>query len=131
MVIFDQCFPELGWDSVAHHHLGKAVQSIEQQASFELGLFSGLSGLAFATWYLSRGGKRYRTLRRRLDDVLIPQAITVSEAMKWPEQGIDVGQFDLISGLTGIGVYLNCHREDSGHDEALRKVLLSLVALIF
>jgi lantibiotic biosynthesis protein len=127
---FDQCFPEQGWDRVAHHHLEKAVQGIEQQASVGLGLFSGLSGLAFATWYLSRGGKRYRTLRRRLNDVLIPQIITVAEAMKWPEQGADVGQFDLISGLTGIGVYLNCHWQESGHDEALRKVLMSLGALI-
>src|SRR5262245_16930153 len=58
----DACFPYGKWDVVGHHYLTCAAGGAEEQPYLSMGLFGGLSGLAFAAWLLSRGGTRYRKL---------------------------------------------------------------------
>jgi hypothetical protein len=72
----DQCFPEQRWDITGKAHLEIAGRSAELSSGLGTGLFSGLSGLAFAGWQLSRG--RYCYQRFRFVDVTIS-----SEEARW------------------------------------------------
>src|SRR5579871_2444982 len=43
---FDRCFPGAGWDKIAHQAILRATQNIGPGQA--IGLFGGLSGLAYA-----------------------------------------------------------------------------------
>jgi len=125
----DACLPDEGWDVTGHHCIELAAQAMEGQTHRPMGLFSGLSGLAFASWCLSRGGTRYRRLLAGIDEVLVPQVIAQVHHLSGQRHGVSVGQFDLISGLTGVGTYLLCRREEPGLTAALTAILSCLVEL--
>jgi lantibiotic biosynthesis protein len=125
----DSCFPNEGWDVTAHRYLTLAAQGAEHSGYLAPGLFGGLSGLAFAAWFLSCNGTRYQRLLRALEDPLLPQTVALSGALSQPKEGVSVGQFDLISGLSGVGAYLVCRRNNEEATAALRTVLGGLVAL--
>jgi lantibiotic modifying enzyme len=123
------CFPADEWDVIGHGYLELAVRDIESRSYLPAGIFGGLSGLAFAAWSLSQGGKRYRKLLATLDEALLPQAISLAQRLTLQKKDVSVGQFDLISGLSGVGAYLLCRKDEPHVATALKAVLRSLVAL--
>src|SRR5437762_10750262 len=123
------CFPDDDWDAIGHGYLVLAVRDIESRSYLPTGIFGGLSGLAFAAWSLSQGGKRYRKLLAAVEEVLLPQAIGLANRLAIQKKDVSVGQFDLISGLSGVGAYLLCRKDEPQVATALRGVLSSLVAL--
>jgi lantibiotic biosynthesis protein len=125
----DACFPHEVWDYTGHRYLTLATRGAEHPGYLPMGLFAGLSGLAFAAWSLSRQGTRYQKLLRNIEEVLVPQTIKLADALFLQEQSVSVSQFDLISGLTGVGAFLLCRRGHTESDAALRAILRSLVAL--
>ena len=125
----EKCFPDENWDVIGHQYLELAARGAEQLSSLPAGIFAGLSGLAFASWYLSRGGKRYCKLLTTLEEVLLPQTLGLANMLTMQKKNVSVGQFDLISGLSGIGAYLLCRKDDPQMVVGLRTVLRSLVAL--
>jgi hypothetical protein len=126
----DACFPDEGWDATAHRYLTLAARGAERSGYLATGLFGGLSGLAFAARYLSRNGTRYQKLLTAIEEPLLSQTLGLADALSRQRQGVSVGQFDLISGLSGVGAYLLCRREYEEAVAALRAVLRSLVALV-
>lgn len=125
-----QCFPNRGWDGVAHQYLALAAQSLEDP-SFPLespGLFGGLAGICFAAQYLSQGGARYHRLRTTLDVLLADQVHTLGSASLVID-GVGPGDYDLISGVTGIGAYLLAHTDTDTRASALDLVLNRLLFL--
>lgn len=126
----DACFPNEGWDATAHSYLALAARGAERSGYLATGLFSGLSGLAFAAWYLSRNGTRYQKLLTAIEGALLSQqTVGLAGALARQRQGVSVGLFDLISGLSGVGAYLLCRREHEEAVAALRAVLRALIAL--
>ncbi len=125
----DACFPTDDWDVVGHHYIELAARAAEQQPYLPAGMFAGLSGLAFATWYLSHGGKRYHRLLASVEELLIPQTVELANALCRQPQKVSVAQFDLISGLSGVGAYLLCRKEAPEAADALQAVLRGLVEL--
>ncbi len=104
----DRCFPDQEWDRVAHNFIVPAARSLEAAsgAPLWLGLFGGLAGLCFVTHYLSRNGTRYQRLLSTLEDLLFQRS---SQTMRLPDPfpgGVGFGDYDVISGPTGIGAYL-------------------------
>jgi class I lanthipeptide synthase len=89
-----------------------------------LGLFGGLSGLAFAASALS-GGTRYRRLLASLDEALAPEAAALGESLRSGSGPGPMNDFDVISGASGIGAYLL--RRDP--HQVLPQVLSGLVSL--
>ena len=124
----DACLPGEGWDITGHRYLEIAARAAEQHYDLPVGLFSGLSGLAFAAQYLSQGGKRYRRLLASFEEALFPQVITLASHLT--EREVSVSEFDLISGLSGMGVYLLSRKEMTGARSALQIVLRSLTELM-
>jgi hypothetical protein len=125
----DSCFVGEGWDITGREHLELAVRSAEATAQVPLGLFSGLSGLAFGAWQLSRGGTRYQRLLARLDEAICDQSITLADNVRARHHGVTVGDFDVISGLSGVGAYLLCRRDQPDTRAALSSVIDALIQL--
>jgi lantibiotic biosynthesis protein len=124
----DEVYRRDGWDERAHEYLRLAARGAEAQARLPSGLYSGLAGLAFGAWYLSREETRYRRLLATLDAALFAQlARTTSQNVR---HGVDVTTFDLISGFAGIGRYLLLRAREPAHRAALEAVLRALVALL-
>ena len=68
----DACFPDEGWDGTGHRYLTLAARGAESSSYLPVGLSSGLSGLAFTAWSLSREGTRYQKLLRSVEQALMP-----------------------------------------------------------
>ena len=123
------CFPDEGWDAAGREHLEFAVRGAETTHPPGAGLFSGLGGLAFAGIQLSREGTRYRRLLSSLDEAItndvMPTAARVRNA-----SGISTGDFDVISGLSGIGACLLRRHREASVQVALPNITDALVSLI-
>ena len=126
----DRCFPEEEWDILARQHLNLAAKSIQTQEYPNISLFMGLSGLAFSAFYLSRQGTRYQNLLSTIEEVLFPQAIAEANQLTKKTEGIPVRAFDVVSGLSGVGAYLLCRKDNEEAVECLEAILRSLVILI-
>jgi hypothetical protein len=126
----DRCFPDADWDVVGHEYLSLAAGGAEASTYLPADLWAGLSGLAFAVWYLSRDGARYRKLLGSVEDVLLPQVADLAEALQRERNGVRVSQFDLISGLSGVGAYLLCRQEDGRAARLLETVVRALIDLV-
>jgi lantibiotic modifying enzyme len=125
---YESCFPDEDWGVIGHRHLEMAARAVEEQPHLPAGLFSGLSGLGFAALSLSGEGRHYRGLLKAIDDVLLPRARALADRISGRESGCSVHDFDLISGLTGVGTYL-LSRRAAARSATLRRVLTSLVHL--
>ena len=125
----DACVPDHGWDVVGRTHMEQASDGPELESSVGTGLFSGLSGLAFAGWQLSRGGARYRRMLASLDAVIAAEATGLASRVR-DGHGLSVGEFDVISGLSGIGAYLLCRRQEPAIAVALRATVDALTTSV-
>jgi lantibiotic modifying enzyme len=125
----DRCFPGQGWDAAAHEHLEIAASGAATQPYIVASAFGGLGGLAFAAWYLSRGGTRYRGLVATLEHSLIAKLRLMIANASQQHHGVGVNTFDVISGLSGIALYLLCRRESAEVDAALAEVIGCLIEL--
>jgi hypothetical protein len=125
----DACFPGEGWDVVAHRQVSEAAREAEQMTSVSTSLYDGLSGMALAAFLLSRGGSRYQKLLTTVDTALVPSVLSACHRAMTRPSGIGVQDFDLISGLTGVGVYLLGRTAAPGPRQALEATLRYLVWL--
>jgi hypothetical protein len=126
----DACMPGEGWDIVGHEHLRRAVRAAEQERRLTHSMYSGLGGLAFTSWYLSRGGIRYNKLLRTVDTALVDLVMSATATLSaGHHHGVSVSTFDVISGLAGVGRYLLLRRDERPHRMALEAVLRFLALL--
>ncbi len=125
----DECFPEEGWDVTGKAHLELAGRHAEVSPHLGSSLFSGLSGLAFAAVQLSRRGTRYRRLLLSLDEAIARDAIDLASRARNSDT-VPVNDFDIISGLSGIGAYLLCRREERPCAPALSAIVDGLISLV-
>jgi class I lanthipeptide synthase len=125
----DTCFPGDGWDRIGHGYLTTAAEAAER-FHLSAGMFSGLAGLAFTAWSLSREATRYRRLLSTIDETLLARVTEQADDLaRLTMDGISVGEFDAISGLAGIGAYLLLRSDKPGAFMALESALRALVAL--
>jgi hypothetical protein len=121
----DACLPSEGWDVIGHRFLAAAARGAERATLLPLGVFGGLSGVAFAAAALSRGGARYQRLLATLDAGLAPRAAAIGTRLRERREPGGVCEFDVISGAAGVGAYL-LQRDVHG---VLPEVLTGLVSL--
>ncbi|MGH3625222.1 MAG: lanthionine synthetase C family protein [Sciscionella sp.] len=96
--------PDGGWDRVAHEHLTRMVAGLRHGGGPGAGLFAGTAAAAFAVRALAVGGRYDRALAT-VDELLFRRVGTWLAALP-REGGLPVSDYDLISGLTGVGAYL-------------------------
>ena len=124
----DRCFPDEHWDVIGHDFLASAAAHAER-SHLGPGLYNGIAGLGFVASQLSRDGTRYTRLSRALDGALASQAVALADSLKGRNHGVSVGEFDAISGLSGIGAYLLTRRNQPHVAGALDRLLEALVDL--
>jgi hypothetical protein len=124
----DSCFPDEGWDAVGKVHLDLAVRGAERVPPGG-GLFSGVGGLGFAATQLSRGGTRYRRLLSSLDEAITSEVMPLAARLR-DADGVSTGDFDVISGLSGIGACLLSRHTEPSVEVALANTIDALTALI-
>lgn len=123
----DACFPNQGYDLAGHYALQCATKFELDNVPY--GLSSGLSGLAFAAKLLSCQGARYEKLLNTLDQRICEVVYQQVGQMELQHHGFGSSQYDVISGLSGVGAYLLCRSDISTCREALHKIGSMLVAL--
>lgn len=131
----DLCLPGRGWGATADGWLTAATAGAERVGACAPGLFGGLAGPAFAARTPDRNPDGDG--RETPHDRVVADAITRARALGAGGSGLPVREFDVISGLTGIGAYLL--RRAAGSDPesaadptsgaALRAILTALVRL--
>jgi hypothetical protein len=125
----DTCWPDTGWDAVGHRHLRAACSALEAAPRAGMSLYGGLAGVGYAAVALAAGRDRYARLLRSVDAALLPQVVRAVQSLA-DVDGCPVGAFDLISGLTGVGVYLLGRRSDPDAREVLELLLAGLAGLL-
>jgi hypothetical protein len=125
--VLDRSRSGAGWDRLAHRQLSLAVASLPAHPSPSL--FSGLAGIGFAAATMADSGDRYAGLLRQVDAVLVPlvqpRLARLSDCV-----GCGVGDFDVISGLSGVGAYLLQRLSNSAAVALLEEVLRCLSDLL-
>jgi lantibiotic biosynthesis protein len=125
----DRCFPERDWDQVAHRAMVRIGANITRLSDQSMGLFGGLAGIAFAAWYLSRGGTRYGRALAAAEDVLIPRSTALAESFSG-RTGMPVEEYDVVSGLSGIAAYLLSRIRENRALRAVKTIAAALVNVI-
>ncbi|MFT3772109.1 MAG: lanthionine synthetase C family protein [Minicystis sp.] len=126
----DACFPDEGWDRAGARELACAARALEAGCVRGIGLFGGLSGAAFAAHASSRGGTRYRRLSAALDEALRAPTLALCAEVRAARGGMPFRDFDVISGLAGVGAYLLCRIGAPDVRRTLESVLGALVDMV-
>jgi hypothetical protein len=103
--------PGEGWDEMAHRHLRLALDGLRAQPRRSGGLFAGLAGIAFAAQSIDED--RHARLLATLDGLLARYTEQAIARMESRERGAAERDFDLVSGLAGIGAYLLTRRDEA------------------
>lgn len=108
-------FAELSHDDhrlrpAADAHLTVCVRSLKNTAA-RVGLFSGLAGLGFACGAVATGGggAGHAALRDKIRAAVEPAALRLSTTVRDRLRGaggLQMPDYDLLYGLTGLGTYL-------------------------
>lgn len=121
----DRREPGRGWDRAGHHHLAAAVAGASPH---DVSLFSGLAGVGFAGLLLAAGRPRYARLLAKVDATLAPAVERMASRLAVAE-GCAARDYDLVSGLTGVGAYLLArHQLTPGRAGETRTRALSALA---
>lgn len=130
----DHLFPEHKWDVIAHSCMLKIKESIDKAGvPKHASLYGGLAGLCHAIRFASKQGTRYEKILHKLDDILLEQ-IKTQYILPLKEQilggkATDPRQYELIQGVSGVGLYLLQKSLPSKFREILEEVISLLIAL--
>ena len=126
----DAAQPARGWDRVGHAALARAGSAAERAGWIGGSLYTGLAGLGFAAVTLAAGRPRYDRFLTAVDRALLPVVAADIRRLDRQPGGCAVRQFDLISGLSGVGAYLLARRAVPEAAGTLRALLGCLVRLL-
>jgi lantibiotic biosynthesis protein len=123
----DRLRPMDGWDRHGHGFLSLAARDAEGDGA-PLGLYGGLAGVGYAAQRLAAGRPRYGRLLASIDEAIVVE-VRARERELATASGLPAGRWDLISGITGIGVYLLGQLVVPQSRAALEQILAALVGL--
>jgi lantibiotic biosynthesis protein len=126
----DAAQPAGGWDRVGHAALANATSAAERAGWIGGSLYTGLAGLGLTAVTLAAGRPRYDRFLTAVDRTLLPAVAADIRALDLEPGGCAVGQFDLISGLSGVGAYLLSRRDVPEAAATLRALLGCLARLL-
>ncbi|CAN5687744.1 hypothetical protein BH10CYA1_BH10CYA1_03850 [soil metagenome] len=117
-----RCFEFLQWTADA------VSESDSDTTLIDASLSDGLAGAALATWQASNRGRRYREFLSVLDEALHPMIQAQADNLR-TANGVAVSQYDVISGLSGIGRYMLARSHNKAARLSLTHILGALISL--
>lgn len=126
----DKNFPEQAWDQIGHNYMLTIQQAIQSDGFASISLWGGISGIGMAARSLSRGGTRYQNFLSQLNQLLIESfQPALDQVLTNLETGVKMGDYDVMSGLCGVGRYLLLFKEEAQIESIILKLLNYLVRL--
>lgn len=126
----DRLEPGQGWDLVAHQYILAIKLTIESRGVYNVSMFGGLTGTAFAVQVASYERSRYGRFLMQFDQFIAQQThVMIESAHQESEVGSNPAYYDVIQGVSGIGRYLLAGHSTPVLREALDAVLNYLVEL--
>lgn len=114
----DDAFPGEDWAIAAQAHLEVAAEAAEARQNIPASLFHGLAGLGFARLLIGDEAPA--------DEDLLRRAEAAADRVAGAEEFVSERDFDVVSGLAGVGAYL---LSIPGSSPALDRDLHALVRL--
>ena len=132
MAQWDKIFPGKGFDVIAHNYFLKLQKALlENGTPDNISMFSGLSGMAFVLDYASHSGTRYVEFRNNLQKRIFDLFDILSEEIASNNKtGVSPMEYDVISGLSGVGRYLLCISDNPEALKRLKVILKYCISLI-
>lgn len=124
----DASFPGEGWDRDAHRFIQSAAASVAAEAPIAAGVLEGLAGVALTALLLSNDGRRYRKFLETVETALIDQVGDLCDSFE-DQARLQCEQWDLVSGLAGIGGYLLLRCDHPPIAGVMTRVLDAIVTL--
>lgn len=116
------------WEEPAHRYLRMAAEASQEQPVTRPALLGGTSGLALVVESFFEDEPRYRKARQALHEQVVEQVL--ARTWRRPEPGVDVGDYDLVLGASGIlGCLVSLDSPGAAVDRAIGKLLSYLVWL--
>ncbi|MGG6448282.1 lanthionine synthetase C family protein [Pseudobacillus badius] len=128
----DRQFPNENWDLVAHEHFLALEKELQNIPIYNISLFTGLTGITFATFMASRNRERYNKFLSQLESLLyknIDNFIQQSTESWLKSNSAKASMFDVIGGLSGIGRYLLLSNQNGKHTQYIIKINEFLIKL--
>jgi lantibiotic modifying enzyme len=124
-----RCSGSDAWGRMAHLCLSRAVDDVTRSGCRRLGLFDGLSGVAWVAFSLSDGERHYQNLLASIESSLSAQLTGLIAEFECGFPGCADFRYDLISGLSGVARYAIERRERITDKVVLARILNFLVRL--
>ncbi|MBS4192865.1 lanthionine synthetase C family protein [Bacillus sp. FJAT-49705] len=125
----DDIYPHEGWGLVGHEYMSYLQNLVNDGNVYSSSLWNGLSGIATAANILSKDRKKYANVTKVLNNYIIADLDTLLDKANANLGGqVDMYDYDVIEGLTGIGRYL-IQLDDSESRKATIKAVRYLVSL--
>lgn len=114
--VMDSHYPNEGWDKVAHNWLQHAFTLLEQEGYSNISLFTGLTGITFATYVAARDN--YQLLEdletRLIEELDHSWTIPLRKATT-----LTPNYYNLMQGISGVIAYLLLRKDDPRMKRAL------------
>ena len=124
------CQPNHNWKDIAHQHIRVALDALNNQANIDLGLFNGITGICLAMDYLAKTELRYNETLMALDRIIIPRINKKISKLKESKKGLYTGEYDLVSGISGIGAYALMRHKDPEYRQTIEDLLQCILYLV-
>jgi len=123
----NKLFPEEQWGMVCNDYIGKILELVTESGIKSFSLFSGVAGIAFSIACASDNGKRYGRLLEQFNKVLIQQFPKALKEIR--SKDVEMFGYDVIEGVTGVGIYLLAVERSDEMDKLLGDILEYLVSM--
>lgn len=129
----DRLFPDEKWDTAIHAYMLAIKNSIESTGIHSLSMFGGLTGICFAIQQASKNGTHYKKLLHTLNSFLANHLeqtyfFPLRENLKIQRPN-QLSFYDLIEGISGIGLYLLRNFETLSFSSLLEEIISLEIAL--
>lgn len=121
---FAQCFPGQGWDLTAQRYMNMIAADTQQIGLTLAGTFSGTASMAIALESLSGGGRRYKKALPLTQQALYEQIQQHTWRRSAEEGGVDVADYDIMTGAASLLAYLIRTEEPTEPQQAATETLL-------
>ncbi|WP_028558716.1 lanthionine synthetase C family protein [Paenibacillus pinihumi] len=119
-------YPDRDWDRIAHQYMQRIGRHLQEEGIHSLSMFSGAAGVALASVCVSRQGQRYGSFIANLNAIITERIDEHLEHIRGQDD-ISMGDYDPISGITGITAYTLLFHQDPAMYEASRKIIQCLL----